>query len=166
MYAKKRFSTWEKNINSTFCQVTGIGIQGQGGEASIYLVYRSPNSTQANDASLNEWLDSLTGDYWIFGDFNFPGIVWEESRSDVRGREFLETVESKFLGQHVTEATHFRGHILDLVMSSCENMVVGVEHQGRLGSSDHEILMCTLAADFLREDLTTQWSETEKIFRP
>ena len=70
----------------------------------------------------------------------------------MRGREFLETVESKFLGQHVTEATHFRGHILDLVMSSCENMVVGVEHQGRLGSSDHEILMCTLAADFLRED--------------
>ena len=107
---------------------------------------------QANDASLNEWLDSLTGDYWIFGDFNFPGIVWEESHSDVRGREFLETVASKFLGQHVTEATHVGGHVLDLVMSSCENMVVGVEHQGRLGSSDHEILMCTLAADFLRED--------------
>ena len=80
------------------------------------------------------------GRYVICGDFNYPGIKWGESRSDAKGREFVELVEAKFMHQHVNIATHISGNTLDLVLSSTENLVGETSTEGRLGSSDHEII--------------------------
>ena len=60
------------------------------------------------------------------------------------GSNFLEVVQRKFLSQHVECETHISGNYLDLVLSSAGNMVIEVNKEGRLGSSDHEILLCTL----------------------
>ena len=126
-YVKKGVNAWELTIESDFCQVGGVGLRGQGKVTNLYLVYRSPNSTNENDEKLTDWLKTLVGNYCVFGDFNFPGISWDDGRSDTKGRVFLETVESKFMTQHVGGSTHVGGHLLDLVLSSSENMVMEVE---------------------------------------
>ena len=150
-YVKKGVNAWELTIESDFCQVGGVGLRGQGKVTNLYLVYRSPNSTKENDEKLTDWLKTLGGNYCVFGDFNFPGISWDDGRSDTKGRVFLETVESKFMTQHVVGSTHVGGHLLDLVLSSSENMVMEVERMGRLGSSDHEILMSTVSLDVVTD---------------
>ena len=47
--------------------------------------------------------------------------------------------------QHITEPTHYRGHVLDLLMTHNENTVnlcnIGVVE----GISDHSALMCELS---------------------
>ena len=150
-YVKKGVNAWELTIESDFCQVGGVGLRGQGKVTNLYLVYRSPNSTKENDEKLTDWLKTLGGNYCVFGDFNFPGISWDDGRSDAKGQVFLETVESKFMTQHVVGSTHVGGHLLDLVLSSSENMVMEVERMGRLGSSDHEILMSTVSLDVVTD---------------
>ena len=52
-------------------------------------------------------------------------------------------VERKLL-THVTVGTHVSGNCLDLVLSSAFNMVLEVKSEGRLGSSDHEMLLCSV----------------------
>ena len=42
--------------------------------------------------------------------------------------------------QHVEEATHISGNILDLVISSDANVVQGIHMEGRLATSDHELI--------------------------
>ena len=76
----------------------------------------------------------------LVGDINLPGINWANGTSTAKGRNFLDTVESKFMTQHVNFATHTSGNTLDLFFSSSESMVGQVRSEGRLGSSDHDII--------------------------
>ena len=107
---------------------------------SIYCEYRSPNLSQPNDEKLLEWMRRREGRYVMCGDFNYPGIKWDEGRSDAKGRDFLEVIQSKFMWQHVSVGTHTSGNTLDLVISSTESLVGELALEGRLGSSDHELL--------------------------
>ena len=70
------------------------------------------------------------------GDFNYPKINWDEL--DVGGDEedFSDLVQDNFLCQHVTQAT--RGtNILDLVISSEEDLVSKLRIEPSIGGSDH-----------------------------
>ena len=98
IYVKEGIPAWEIDCDTDFCQVAGIEIKGDKGVAtSIYCVYRSPNSSQLNDEKLLEWMRRREGRYVMCGDFNYPGIKWDEGRSDVKGRDFLEVIQSKFM---------------------------------------------------------------------
>ena len=79
----------------------------------------------------------MSGVFVIVGDMNFPDIKWRTGSSGAKGRRFMETVEDKFLTQHVDDATHDSGNILDLIISSNEELVRDVEMIGKLGKSDH-----------------------------
>ena len=92
----------------------------------------------------------MTGSFLIVGDFNFPDIKWGNGTSGTKGRQFLETIEDKFLTQHVDVGTHNSGNILDLVISSSEEMVREVNLIGKLGKSDHEMMICELETDVVR----------------
>ena len=59
-------------------------------------------------------------------------------------------MEENFLFQHVDEPTHRSGNILDLVLSKDEHLVRSVEHEGRLGKSDHEMLMVTVSMELVK----------------
>ena len=179
IYTKNSLCAWEIEMATDFNQVSELPVRRRdGGEARIYLVYRSPNSTTVNDDKLCEWMMTLSGDYVIIGDFNLPGIDWEENSTDAKGQKFLETVESKFLTQHVEEGTHESGNKLDLVLCTAQSMVRDVVKEGRIGSSDHDILMCMLDLEVkveerkvkmrdwakenfpgLRNDLQRNWEE-------
>ena len=90
-------------------------IRSEGGkETQVYVVYRSPNSSPVNDSNLNNWINRLNGYYIICGDFNYPGIDWQNQSSDAKRVDFLDAVQSKFLWQHVEGGTHNSENVLVL----------------------------------------------------
>jgi len=77
----------------------------------------------------------------LIGDFNLPGIDWEQEKAkDARGRELLEAAMEAGMQQLVNFPTHVKGNILDLLLTNCSDKVLEVSDQGRLGKSDHCLL--------------------------
>ena len=134
---------WNEEVETTFNQCAHIKLENGKKEINLYVVYRSPNSSKENDAELCQWVKTVSGhgENIIIGDFNFPGIGWESGTSDAKGRCFYETCMDAFITQHVQEATHNSGNLLDLVLTSDEDMVREVRMLGKIGSSDHEAMM-------------------------
>ena len=84
------------------------------------------------------------------GDFNYPNIEWNDLHASSDCSEFLDLVMDNFLYQHV----HFRAgenNILDLLITSDPNMVNKLECVGKLGSSDHVLILAEL--NFLQKTL-------------
>ena len=151
VYVKNELNAWREEVDTNFNQCATIKIKRKRREMSLHIVYRSPNSTMANDDVLCSWMKQLKGDFILIGDFNFPGIDWARETSNERGRMFLETCQDKFIEQHVEEPTHGKGNILDLVLSSDSELINKVEMDGKLGSSDHEMIWITVVAEIERE---------------
>ena len=89
----------------------------------MLAVYRSPNSSRANDGELCDFIEKMNGLFVIVGDINFPDIRWRDGRSGTKGRKFLETINNRFLTLHIKTATHDGGNILDLVILSEDDLV-------------------------------------------
>ena len=74
----------------------------------------------------------MPGRLLIVGDFN----IHVDNLADSTAIKFLSIVESHGLFQHVSESTHIKGHILDLVLTRVsDNLVIGCEVEGLI--SDH-----------------------------
>ena len=147
VYVRSGVNAWKVEENA-FNQVISIRVKIRK-EIMLSVVYRSPNSTRANDVALCNWIRSTQNQTIIFGDLNFPGVDWESGTSDARGRPFLEACGDAFLIQHVEEATHINGNRLDLVLSKHGEMVREIEMKGRLGHSDHEAMTIHLYDEVL-----------------
>jgi len=88
----------------------------------------------------------------IVGDFNMPGIDWEtwngKTDQDV---QIIEVLQDLFMYQHIDEPTRYRiGQIpslLDLVISSKEELVRDVKYMDPLGKSDHLCICFTIDTD-------------------
>ena len=167
IYAKDGITAWEIEEKNEVCQVGGIGVKANSGskDMHLYLVYRSPNaSSEENNRKLNQWMERLTGRYVIFGDLNYPGIDWEDNTAtEKKAKEFLEVVESKFMTQFVQGPTHIAGNTLDLVIGPDENVVTDISKEGRLGASDHEILVCSVDGEAKRQESKTEKRDFSKM---
>ena len=80
----------------------------------------------------------------IAGDFNYKEIDWENDYAppDKQNQSFFITgLQDCFLDQHVTEPTRYRENeipsLLDLILSSEEDLVRDLEYLPPLGESDH-----------------------------
>jgi hypothetical protein len=104
-------------------------------------VYRPPGSDKENDDKLCDLIRFAEKDTILLGDFNMPGIRWKEWTSDARGREFMETVAEVGMEQLIHFPTHTKGNILDLVVTNCPERIVNVSDMGRLGKSDHSMIL-------------------------
>ena len=89
----------------------------------------------------------MNGTFIIVGDFNLPDIWWRDGRAGTKGQKFLETINNRFLTQHVESATHDGGNILHLVISSEDELVREVELYGNVGKSDHAMIKYAVQAD-------------------
>ena len=69
--------------------------------------------------------------------------------------DFFDAMKDNYLVQHVEEPTHKSGNILDLVISKDEHLVENVDYEGRLGKSDHEMLMVTLKLEVVEAVVPT-----------
>ena len=85
----------------------------------------------------------------MVGDFNFPNINWQTwttpgDNAESEDRKFIESLRECYLYQHVKQYTRGRGkdkpNILDLIMTSEEELILGTEIHPPLGKSDHAVL--------------------------
>ena len=70
------------------------------------------------------------------GDFNHGHIQWESESAGGDDHQFLLLTQDCFLTQHVLEPTR-GGNVLDLILSSQNELVDNVKVHKPLGSSDH-----------------------------
>ena len=146
VYAKREINCWREEEDNGFNQSVSIRVKLDE-EIVIHVVYRSPNSSKQNDDALCSWVRGMKGSRLVLGDFNLPGIEWEAGRADAKGREFYRACCDTFLEQLVIESTHINGNRLDLVLTNRSEKIKGVDMDGRLDKSDHEIIVVQLHAN-------------------
>ena len=81
----------------------------------------------------------------IAGDFNYKEIDWCNEYAEQKYLiDFITKLQDCFLYQHVTEPTRYRDNerhsLLDLVLSSEEDMVIDLSYHPPLGESDQVVL--------------------------
>ena len=113
----------------------------------VGVVYRSPGSTESQNkcitSAISEIVSRNPSHLLVMGDFNYPGIDWnnELSERSQQEQEFLSSFRDWFLWQHVKEPTRYRSqqtaNILDLVMTNEEDMIQHINYNEPVGKSDH-----------------------------
>ena len=139
-----------------FNQCCSVKIPLAGGSSvALVLVYRphnlynSPDNEKVNNERLRNVLENTRGPTVYIGDFNYSDIDWTHLHAGKpSSRDFLETVQNFFLTQHVDFATRARSDTMpDLVLSTDSNLVHGVSDIGKLGSSDHSMMLIEVAGE-------------------
>ena len=108
------------------------------------LVYRPPAQHRDEDRDLYQLLLQLVEGRVsiVMGDFNCH-VNWETRETCVENAELLTFVNDGFLTQWIKEPT--RGHnILDLVLTSEDDIVDEVNVDEELGGSDHRVIRFTV----------------------
>ena len=131
---------------------SGVVCQSRSWKCILISLYRPPNASKDSFANLLTFLDTFITakkEYnnlttFIFGDFNFPGVNWNnESKlkcpiSSPSFSELLSFMDKHFLTQYVNEKTR-QNNTLDLILTDDPSFVqlVTVENTP---VSDHNLL--------------------------
>ena len=127
--------------HSTFtyfeCLVVSIGSNAHC--TLVACVYRPPGSCSNpfydEFHTLVEFLSSMNSSFIIYGDFNIH--IDTTSRDSVN---FLNTLDSCNITQHVHSASHLHGHTLDLILTSDSSLVSNVVVSDYI--SNHAMIKC------------------------
>ena len=146
LYVKNNIKAIHRtDLENDECEMVWCELLNGKEKTLVGVCYRSPGSSVEEDRALFRMLGNVKDSKaMIVGDFNFGDINWERQEATGQSKEFLDSVNDNFLYQHVNEETRGR-NILDLVLSSEENMVVGLEVGEPFGTSDHRVIRWTLA---------------------
>ena len=153
LYCKKNLQCRQVNfqdndfVESVWCEIVA------GPEHILFgCLYRSPNSTDLNNAALLKLMwevdKSPYTNLFMVGDFNLPNINWEIPSVAGSGSsfasDFLDTLQNLFLSQVVEEPTRMRegqkSNTLDLIITNQEEMLDYVAISSPVGKSDHMVL--------------------------
>ena len=119
---------------------------GLSDELVISCVYVPPYSKVLYVSSMVEYLTNIVSSFKkciIVGDFNFPDIDWSTLTGSLPSTNvFCEFVFDCNLIQHITQSTHQKGNILDLVLSSPDIVInqLSVNSSSVASFSDHFII--------------------------
>ena len=123
----------------------------------FYLVYRPPSSSKENMKNLCDLIEMTERNSFMIGDFNLPEIDWCENSAPDKHSCVLDLCNDKGLVQVVPFQTHTKGNILDLVLTNAPDLIINVEDNGRIGKSDHTMILIEIDTA-VRKDFTTQFS--------
>ena len=144
VYVRQGLKILSCDTTNKFNQYCKMLLESGGEKYFIYLVYRPPTSGNENLDLLCDLIGSAEKNSLFIGDFNLPSINWEEGCAGNRELKFLQTVQDKFFTQLVDFPTHVRGNCLDLVLTNMPQKICEVSEQGRLGRSDHVMMLVEL----------------------
>ena len=141
LYVRDHLNPIECKIETTH-EVIGININSLGRKMTVILVYRPPHQPQTNDEELYRQLGQEINNKLslVMGDLN-AAANWDTmtSTSHQEGNRLLEFVNNEFLYQWVDKPT--RGNnILDIVLTSEDNLIANLTVGEKLGKSDHKIV--------------------------
>jgi hypothetical protein len=126
--------------DNTNCETLWINIKAVGGCVKFGVCYRSPKADQDEINSLFEEIKTHSkGDTIIMGDFNYKDINWKTGFSSGAASNFMDLVKECFLYQHVEEPTR-ENNILDLVLSTEQDLVQEVVIESPVANSDHNVI--------------------------
>ena len=132
---------------------------------NIVLVYRPPSSGKENIQKLCQMLRNLPKNSIVIGDINLPRIDWSGGgAADAQGRELYNAVLQEDLAQLILFPTHDKGNILDLLITNMANNIISVYDDGKLGKSDHCILMTEITTQKVKNRAprkATNWTKAD-----
>ena len=137
VYTKRGLQILKLDSTADFVQHCKFLVKG----VVFYLLYRSPNSSNEEVTRLADLIRQAERDSIILGDFNLPQIDWERGLAAGVSGEVLEALEDSHMTQMVEFSTQVRGNILDLVVTNMPERVSEVREEGRLGKSDHVMIV-------------------------
>ena len=150
--------------NADFHQYLTFKILTTGEPVNIILAYRPPNSRKENVTKLCELLKNMPNRTILIGDINLPNIDWTSGQSDSKGRELWNVVQEENLEQLVTFPTHNKGNVLDLIITNMASQVISVFDDGKLGKSDHSIIIAEIKATKMlkkNKERTPNWNKAD-----
>lgn len=125
----------QKQLENVWCVI----VARDGSQTLFGVVYNPPVTSGADEQILCKVIQDACSQFThvvICGDFNYPSIDWRTDTCTGSGEQFLDVINDCFLTQHVEESTR-EDNILDLVLSSEEEMIQDVEVCEPLANSDH-----------------------------
>ena len=160
VYAKNGLAVLSIDNLSDFNQYAHFRISTSLCDMNIFLIYRPPSSSKANNEMLCNLIKNAPKDSLIIGDINFPKIDWNNLTSDAFSSDFLNSCIDNNFSQYVDFPTHSKNNILDLVL--CNNdCVLNAENLGPLSNSDHVMILIRTCFDFVstnNNDVKLNWS--------
>jgi hypothetical protein len=135
----------------------------------LVVLYRPP-STGKSGVPTSVFLDEFchyvdhhtltSGKLLMVGDFNFH---FDDTKCS-ETKKFKEVLESLNLEQHVLEPTHLRGHILDLVITRCDELpILNLQVQAPIISDHGAISFCLPLAKPPSKRITNIFRRINKI---
>jgi hypothetical protein len=106
----------------------------------IGVCYRPPDYGKIQDEALFKMIGRVSKEQLLLmGDFNFPELNWKLPETLDDSHLFMKCVNDNFLVQCVEDCTREK-NILDLVLTSEENMVENLTVGEPFSTSDHQII--------------------------
>ena len=139
LYIKNSIAAVNCSIASDH-ELLGVNLEIGAAKYRVLLLYRPPHQLVEKDKNLYGLLDSLVDGRVsiVMGDFN-THIDWETKEPCAENAPLLEFVNDGFLSQWVKEPT--RGdNILDLVLTTEDDIISDLSVGEELGGSDHKIV--------------------------
>ena len=148
LYAKIKLGAKEILLKKLYNEYVLIEITCKGRDEKILVccIYRSPNSSLENNATLCDCITELSKikckNIIMVGDFNYGHINWENlSSQNNTERNFIDKLQDNYLSQMVTVPTRKRGSdrstMLDLIITKQPDKITDIDIRSPLGSSDH-----------------------------
>ena len=139
LYIKESIQAYEITLKSEADCEEAIWCNIVTRNSTLTIVVYSPNIGQEEDVKLQKAIREVSkGECVIMGDLNHCDIQWESLESaGGDDHQFLLLTQNCFLTQHVLEPTR-GGNVLDLILSSQNELVDNVKVHEPLGSSDHK----------------------------
>ena len=144
VYSRAGMKILPLEINNELHQFVAFKIITEEDPVNVFLVYRPPSSGKDNVQKLCELTRNLPKNSIIIGDINLPHIDWESGVEDALGRQLYNTVAEENLDQLILFPTHDKGNTLDLLITNMSNNVISIYDDGKLGKSDHCIVMAEI----------------------
>ena len=142
LYIRNEFSVTTRDdlTEANFPESIWCNIEIGGEKTLVGVCYRPPSNNKTCDEAMYELITRASREkVLIMGDFNFPEVEWAKSETLNDSHPFIECINDNFLFQGVTECTR-NSNILDLILTSEENMIDNVTVGEPFGSSDHQII--------------------------
>jgi len=152
VYAKEGVNITEEEKKMDFNQAVSFAVGEGRDKHNLCLVYRPPGGDAENLESLAREIRAANETTTFIGDFNLPGVDWEGGGVRGRGEEVLQAAEEGSFKQLVTFSTHTKGNILDLVLTNAPDKVASVSEEGRIGKSDHSVIMIEISLKVERRE--------------
>ena len=122
--------------------------EANGQKMNVGVIYRPKTLSLADDNKLFHELSTFCNrEVLIMGDFNFNDINWTTLEHGSVGSRLIDFLGDNYLVQHVKDPTRNR-NILDLLITSRENLITDVEIGENIASSDHNLIKCNLQKSF------------------